>query len=196
MGHRTGDLQKLFDHMMQELGLWGIGCFIVDLFPIPAADDQPAGFQDLQVMGYGGAAHVHHGGDIDDTFLAVAQDPEDAKAGAVPQQLEEVRQSLKSSVFGMQSVCFSRMAPWSWGSVIWFMSSVPFFSVFYSITQKSADRKKQELVFCYRPGIGAVGLLYVYGDGFLIKISKKYCILTGFVYNNIKQLNIYLILER
>ena len=47
------------------------------------------------MMGHCRAAHVHHGGDIDDAFLAVAQDPEDAEPAAVSQEPEDVRRYLK-----------------------------------------------------------------------------------------------------
>lgn len=45
---------------------------IVNLFSLAAAGDHVVQAKNLQVVGDGGIAHSHSGGDIADTFLGVA----------------------------------------------------------------------------------------------------------------------------
>ena len=87
---RTGDLHDFFDHVVEHLALLCIRCFIVNLFSDPAADDKPPVSQRAQVVGDSRAGHAHHGGNIDHTFLTVAEKPENAHAGRVPQLLENL----------------------------------------------------------------------------------------------------------
>ena len=54
-----------------------------------------AGLQLFQMMGDCRTAHTYHGGDIDDAFLTVAQDPEDTDAVSVTELFENIRCSLK-----------------------------------------------------------------------------------------------------
>jgi len=47
------------------------------------------------MMGYGRAGHSQHGRNIDDTFLAVAQQPENSDPGRIAQLLENIGYCLK-----------------------------------------------------------------------------------------------------
>ncbi len=38
---------------------------VIDLFPFPAADDQPGVAQRPEMVGYRGAGHIQHGGNVD-----------------------------------------------------------------------------------------------------------------------------------
>ena len=80
---------------MEQLGPGRVGSFIVDFLARPAADDQPGGLQLPQVVGDGGAAHLHQGGQVEHALFTVAQQPEDADAAAVPQLLEDVGHGLE-----------------------------------------------------------------------------------------------------
>lgn len=80
---------------MEGPALGGVGGLVIDLLALPAADDQPAVFELAQVVGDGRAAHPHDGGEVDDALLTVAQQPEDAHAAAVAQQLKQVGDDLK-----------------------------------------------------------------------------------------------------
>ena len=50
------------------------------------------------MMGDCRAGHIQQGGDVQHTFLAVAEYPEDAQPGAVTQLLEYIGHSLEISV--------------------------------------------------------------------------------------------------
>ena len=62
---------------------------VIDFLTSTAADDQTAGFQLLQVVGQGRAAHIHHDRQIDNTFFAVTQNPKKSKSAAVSQKSEQ-----------------------------------------------------------------------------------------------------------
>ena len=47
------------------------------------------------MVGYGGAGHIQHGGDVHHTLLTVAQQPENADAAGGAQLPEDVRQTGK-----------------------------------------------------------------------------------------------------
>ena len=47
------------------------------------------------MVGHRRGAHVHHGGQIDDALLTVAQQPEDTRPAPVPHLLEDVGHRLK-----------------------------------------------------------------------------------------------------
>lgn len=81
--------------MVQQLGPLRLGSLIVDLFPVPPADDQAAGLQLLQVVGHRRGAHLHHGGEVDDALFTVAQQPKNPDAAAVPQLFEDVSHCLE-----------------------------------------------------------------------------------------------------
>ena len=76
---------------MQKLRLFCLGVFIVHFFSAAAGGDQVAGLQLFQMMGDRRTAHAYHGGDIDDTFLSVAQDPEDTDTVPVAELFENIR---------------------------------------------------------------------------------------------------------
>lgn len=84
----AGEVDHLLEHIVQKPGLLGIAGLVVDLFAFPSADDQPGGSKLLQMVGYGRAAHFHQGGQIDHTFLTMAQQPKDSDPGGISQLLE------------------------------------------------------------------------------------------------------------
>ena len=47
------------------------------------------------MVGYGGAAHIHQGGNIDHTFLAVAQKPENPQTASVAELFKNIGRNLK-----------------------------------------------------------------------------------------------------
>ena len=60
---------------MQLPGLGRIGQGIVDLLAFPPARYDPAFFQNTQVVGNGGGAHIHGGRNIADALLTMAEQP-------------------------------------------------------------------------------------------------------------------------
>ena len=80
-------MHHLLDHVVQQRRRLRICSPVIDLFAFPAADDQPSGTQQLQMVGHGRTAHLHHRSDIEDTLFAMAQQPEDTAADGVAQQL-------------------------------------------------------------------------------------------------------------
>ena len=61
-------------------------------------------------MGYRRTAHPYHGGEIDHTFLAVAQQPENTQATAVPQLLKKYLTASENSPRWAYSAV---LAPWA-----------------------------------------------------------------------------------
>src|SRR5690625_4244198 len=47
------------------------------------------------MVGYGGAAHIQQGGNIDHTFLAVAQKPENPQTASVAELFKNIGRDLK-----------------------------------------------------------------------------------------------------
>ena len=87
----AGDFHNALDGLVEGPTLGGVGGLVIDLLALPAADDEPGGPQNLQMVGYGGATHLHQRGQIDDALLAVAQQPEDFQPAGVVQLLEHIR---------------------------------------------------------------------------------------------------------
>ena len=85
----------MLNGLMKRLAFRGVGSLVVDLFPLPTADDQPAGPQLVQVVGHGGAGHIHQRRQIDDALLSVAQQPENFQPVRVVQLLKQVRRPFK-----------------------------------------------------------------------------------------------------
>ena len=70
---------------------------VVDHLPVPAGLDQLALLQRAQLVGNGGLGHLQGLCQVRDADLAlIDQDAEDAQAGGVPKNLEEVRKVIKS----------------------------------------------------------------------------------------------------
>jgi hypothetical protein len=86
----TGNFGYIFRHVVQSLRSCAVRGTVVDFLAIPAADNEAAGFQQLQVMGEGGAGHIHHDGEIQDALLTVAQEPEKPETGLIAQQFKQV----------------------------------------------------------------------------------------------------------
>ena len=82
--------------MVEHLCLYRVSSLIIDLFTLPAADDQSGHFQLLEMMGDCRTAHFHKGRDIDDTFFAVAEQPEDPHPAGVGQQAAQSCHRLKA----------------------------------------------------------------------------------------------------
>ena len=91
----AGNLYDLLDHVVEQLGGLRVGSAVVDLLALPAADDEAAGFQLPQMMGDGGAGHIHHGGEVGHALLAVAEKPENPNAAAVAHLFENIGNHLK-----------------------------------------------------------------------------------------------------
>lgn len=85
---RACDAAKFFNHMMKDLGKFRICCPVIHFFPFPSAYDQSAVFQESQMMGDSRACHIDNGRDIQYTFLAVAEKPEDAQTAWITQLLQ------------------------------------------------------------------------------------------------------------
>ena len=80
---------------MQELGPFGIRGLIIDFLAGTAAYNQAAAFQLAQVMGTGRTCHFLQRSQVDDTFLTVAEKPENPDAAAVAHLLENIGNHLK-----------------------------------------------------------------------------------------------------
>ena len=91
----AGDLHDPLHHLVEEAAALCVRRPVVDLLAHPAADHKAAVFQGPEVVGQGGAGHIHQGGQVDHALLAVAQQPEQAQAGGVVQLLEQVRHRLE-----------------------------------------------------------------------------------------------------
>lgn len=84
----AGDFHYLLHHVVQQLGLLGVCGPVIYLFALPAGDDKATGAEGAEVMGYGRAGHIHNGGNVLDTFLAVAENPKYTQPGRISQLLE------------------------------------------------------------------------------------------------------------
>lgn len=84
---------------MQRLALDGVGGFVVDLFAFAAAGYETAGFQELKVMGNRRAGHTHKGGDVNNTFLTMAEKPENLNSTAIAELFKHVGNRLKIGLF-------------------------------------------------------------------------------------------------
>ena len=95
----TGHVHDLFDELVQQPGLGGVGGVVVDLLAVAAGGQQAAVPEDAEVVGDGRAGHIHHGGDVHHALLAVAQQPENADAVGVAQLPENIGKLLKGVLF-------------------------------------------------------------------------------------------------
>jgi len=87
---RAGDLHDLLDDLVQEFDLYRVACLVVDLLAAPAALDQPALCKRTQMVRDGGARHFKQRRNVDDAFLPVAEQPENAHPRRVAQLLENI----------------------------------------------------------------------------------------------------------
>ena len=87
--------KKLLHHIMKQTGAVGISGGIVDFLSIPAADNKACTFKLLQMVRNSGAAHFYHGRNVDNTFFAMAKQPEYAKTASISQLFEAICQCLK-----------------------------------------------------------------------------------------------------
>jgi hypothetical protein len=81
--------------MMQQLCLVCVCCFVVNFFPLSAACDQSVRFQLAEMVRDSRATHVHHGRNVDHTFFAVAEKPENAYPAVISEDLEQVSNNLE-----------------------------------------------------------------------------------------------------
>ena len=95
----TGHVHDLLDHLVEQPGLGGVGGVVVHLLAVPPRDQQSAVPKCPQVVGHGGAGHIHHGGDVHHALLTVAQQPEDADAAGIAQLPENIGKLLKGVLF-------------------------------------------------------------------------------------------------
>ena len=75
---------------MQEANLRCVGSLVIDLFAAAAAGQKAALREAAQMVRDRRAGHLQHRGDVDDAFLVVAEQPEDADPGRVAQLLEDL----------------------------------------------------------------------------------------------------------
>ena len=83
-------LDDLLDDLVQEFDLYRVACLVVDLLAAPAALDQPALCKRTQMVRDGGARHFKQRRNVDDAFLPVAEQPENAHPRRVAQLLENI----------------------------------------------------------------------------------------------------------
>ena len=100
----TGDLQHLLNEPVEYRGLHIVCGLVIDLLTFPAADNQVSAAQLAQMVGDGGAAHIHHGRQIDHALLAVAKNPEQLDPAAVTQLAQQFRDLLKIIAGGAFSI--------------------------------------------------------------------------------------------
>ena len=77
-GGDTGacNVNQFFDHKMQGTGQVRLAGPVIHLLSVPPGIHKIVGPQDTQMVRYRRRAHVHKGGDVCDTFLTVAEKPE------------------------------------------------------------------------------------------------------------------------
>ena len=92
---RAGDLHDLLDDLVQHAALHGICRAVIDLLAVAPAGEQAAVRQRAQMVRDRGAGHLQHGGQIDDAFLLVAQQPENAHTRRVAQLPEDLGHGRK-----------------------------------------------------------------------------------------------------
>ena len=88
------DFNHLLDHVMKQLSLVCVCCFVVNFFPFSAAGNQSVRFQLAEMVRNCRTTHVHHGRNVDHTFFAVAEKPENAYPAVISEDLEQVSLSL------------------------------------------------------------------------------------------------------
>ncbi len=81
----AGNAHDLFEHLMQNRGGPAFGGTVKNLFALTAAFNQAGVPKTAQVMGNRGTGHVHKLSNVDDTFFAVAEQPENPDTGGVTQ---------------------------------------------------------------------------------------------------------------
>ena len=86
---RTRDIDEHLDHVVEQADFLGAGGFVVHFLAGPAADDEAVFLQHLQVVAQGRGTHVHEGGQVDDAFFDMAQDPEQLDSVGVCQAAEQ-----------------------------------------------------------------------------------------------------------
>ena len=87
---RTGDAHGLLNHMMQQLNHLAVPGPIENFSALTAALDETGIAQGTEMMRNRGTGHVHHGGDVDHTFLTVAEHPEDTQPGRIAEFIKEL----------------------------------------------------------------------------------------------------------
>lgn len=75
---RTCNLHHLLNHLMKEPGLLRISSAVINLLPLAVTGYKAAVAKGTQMVRNSRAGHVQHRGKIQDTFLAVTQNPENA----------------------------------------------------------------------------------------------------------------------
>ena len=80
---------------MKQLSLVCVCCFVVNFFPFSAAGNQSVRFQLAEVVRNCRTTHVHHGRNVDHTFFAVAEKPENAYPAVISEDLEQVSYNLE-----------------------------------------------------------------------------------------------------
>ena len=85
----TGNSGDFINCVVELIHDFRIGGFVIHFFSVAAGCNQSAGLQQAQVVRDGGTAHVHNGGDIDDAFFHVAEDPEDFQSCGIAELFQQ-----------------------------------------------------------------------------------------------------------
>ena len=88
---RTRNSKHIFAGPVHKLCLLRIRHPVIHFPAFPPADNQPALTQKLQMMGNCRIAHLHNCRNIADTFLSMAQKPENSQPAAVTDLLKHLR---------------------------------------------------------------------------------------------------------
>ena len=114
---RAGDLYNLLYHVMKQLSLVCVCCFVVNFFPFSAAGNQSVRFQLAEMVRDSRASHVHHGRNIDHTFFAVAEKPENAYPAVISEDLEQVSYNLE--VLRLCNVIYKKFCIQMFTMIMW-----------------------------------------------------------------------------
>ena len=96
----AGDVDHLLDHSMQKLRAVVVGGVVIHFFSFAAAGDELRAFELLEMVAHSRAGHAHHGREIDHTFFAMAEQPENTDAVAIGQLFEDLSDRLKIAGLG------------------------------------------------------------------------------------------------
>lgn len=86
---RTGNSGDFINCVVEFTHDFRVGGFVIHFFSVAAGCNQSAGFQQTQVVGNGRTAHVHDGGNIDDAFFHVAENPENFQPRGIAELFQQ-----------------------------------------------------------------------------------------------------------
>jgi hypothetical protein len=95
VGLRTGNLKHFLNQAVKQASLYGVCGLVINLLALPAADNQLGTAQLLQMVGESGTAHIHHGREIYDALLTMAENPKQLYPCAVTELTKQLGHNLK-----------------------------------------------------------------------------------------------------